>query len=231
MEEEQDYNILHQIPNDKYHIGIDEVGRGPLLGRVYVACVVFPKTNINLDRNKIKDSKMFSSKKKILDSYQYIKERCISYSVDYSEVEDIDRYNILQATIQAMHRCLYKLYSQCSLITPSNSIILVDGTYFKQFVLNNIPIQHYCIRGGDKTHSCISSASILAKVHRDDYIKNLCDTHTYLLKYSIDTNKGYGTKQHRDALYKYGCTSFHRLSFGICKKINSLYSINENTKT
>ena len=196
------------IENTDYHeVGIDEVGRGPLFGRVYVACVILPKGDSSFQYSLLKDSKRFSSEKKLLKVYEYIKKRALSYSVHYEDETTIDTHNILETTLRAMHKCLMKLS-----IEPN--FILVDGDKFRPY--KDIPYQ--CIEGGDDWYASIAAASILAKVERDQYIYKLCIENPYLkVYYKIDKNKGYGTRDHLEGIRTHGISPWHRKSFGICK--------------
>lgn len=192
--------------------GIDEAGRGPLFGRVYTACVILPKSScISLDPIYIKDSKKFTSKKKLRDAYEYIIENALDYSITYCDEKIIDKKNILQATIYSMHKSVNTLN-----IRPDK--LLVDGNYFKPYLDESGFIPHMSIKGGDNTYMSIAAASILAKVSRDEYIDDLCESYPELNeKYSISTNKGYGTKKHMDGIKQYGITPWHRLSFKPCQ--------------
>lgn len=185
--------------------GVDEAGRGPLFGRVYTACVILPKEGF--DHSKIKDSKRFSSKKKLMEVYNYIKEHAIDYSVSFNDEELIDKINIRQATLHAMHDAIEHLN-----IKPD--LLLVDGCDFIPY--KDIPYK--TIEGGDNWYTPIAAASILAKVERDKYIEELCQEHKELDEYySLSKNKGYGTKQHLEGIKKHGISIWHRRTFGICK--------------
>ena len=192
--------------------GIDESGRGPLFGRVYTACVILPKSSsISLNPSYIKDSKKFMSKKKLKEAYDYVIENALDYSITYCNEKTIDKMNILQATIHGMHKAINGLK-----IKPDK--LLVDGNYFKPYLDESGYIPHINIKGGDNTYMSIAAASILAKVSRDEYIDALCHDHPELNeRYSILTNKGYGTKKHMDGIKQYGITPWHRLSFKPCQ--------------
>ena len=202
-------------------VGIDEAGRGPMLGRVYSAAVILPKDG-DFKHELMKDSKRFSSHKKINEVASYIKENAVSWSVAYSTEQVIDEINIRNATHRAMHEAVTKI------INPDNNYhLLVDGNDFKSYITmrNNMPtqIRHTCIEGGDNKYTSIAAASILAKVSRDEYIEKLCDSHPDLDdKYCILKNKGYGTKAHHDGIYEHGITEFHRKTFGICRNYNKI---------
>lgn len=216
-------------------IGIDEAGRGPMFGRVYAAAVVLPKDN-TFKHEWMKDSKKFHSEKKINDVANYIKENSIVWSVCYLDEDVIDSINIRQATLKAMHMCVKDIISKL----PENhtiSLILVDGNDFKPYLLydkkNNLynQISHVCIEGGDNKYTSIAAASILAKVERDLYIKDMCEQHPELKdKYQIHKNKGYGTKYHMDGIRKHGITKWHRKTYGICRDYtnSSISIVNED---
>jgi ribonuclease HII len=204
-------------------IGIDEVGRGPLFGRVYAAAVILPKDSEAFDHSKMKDSKKFSSKKKLLEAAEYIKQNAIAWSVQFEDEKTIDNINILQATQQCMHKCIKEIISGIKL-GDTKTLLLVDGNYFNTYTIFNKEkgkfetLDHVCVKGGDNTFSSIAAASILAKVERDAYIEELCEKYPYLVeRYSLDSNKGYGAKAHLDGIKEYGITEWHRKTFGICK--------------
>lgn len=204
-------------------IGVDEVGRGPLFGRVYTAAVILPKDD-SFDHSKMKDSKKFHSKQKIQEVAEYIKENAIAWSVAYEDEKTIDEINILQATQKSMHKCIREVVKKTSR-QPDLIQLLIDGNYFNSYTkYNNTQrklevLKHVCIEGGDNKYSCIAAASILAKVARDAYIEELCNEHPELSeRYNIDSNKGYGAKKHLDGIKEHGITKWHRKTFGICKK-------------
>jgi ribonuclease HII len=205
--------------DDCIEIGVDEVGRGPMFGRVYTAAVILPKDN-SFDHFKMKDSKKFHSKKKIKEVSDYIKMNAIAWSIEWEDEKVIDEINIRNATHSAMHKAIKNIYDD-----KKDTLLLVDGNDFKPFVVfkNNSleQIPHITIEGGDNKYTAIAAASILAKVARDEYILELCKEHPYLTeRYDIDNNKGYGTKKHMEGINKYGITDWHRKSFGICKNYN-----------
>lgn len=192
--------------------GMDEAGRGPLIGRVYVAVVIWPK-NITPETDPICknviDSKKLSKKKRE-DIESYIKNTAEDYAIEFAEPQEIDEKNILNAVIDAWHRAIDKLK-----ITPEH--LLIDGNRFKQYK----DIDHTCVKGGDAKYLSIAAASILAKVEHDRHILNLLEENNHLEKYGIRTNMGYGTKKHMDAINNYGISEFHRKSFTINSKKNS----------
>jgi ribonuclease HII len=214
---------------DVLELGVDEAGRGPLLGRVYTAAVILPKDD-SFDHSKMKDSKKFSSKKKIREVAEYIKQNAIAYSITFSDERKIDDINILQATMDSMKRSILETISKSQASQQEQNDIdykyelLIDGNYFKPVFAFNPKTQmmdHYrymCVEKGDATFSSIAAASILAKVARDDYIAELCEQYPDLVtKYGIDTNMGYGAKKHMEGIKEYGITQFHRKSFKPCK--------------
>ena len=201
---------------DKIEVGLDEAGRGCLFGPVCVGAVIWlDEDPIKDDKNyEIKDSKKVSEKKRILLK-DYIKDNAIAYSIQLIHHEDIDKYNILNATMNGMHKCLDEITDLLSIDT-----ILVDGNHFDFYSDNNDNyINHVCVIDGDNTYKSIAAASILAKTYRDEWINKLVDKNPELEKYDLRNNKGYGTKNHLDAIKKYGITEWHRKSFGICNSM------------
>jgi ribonuclease HII len=197
-------------------IGVDEVGRGPLFGRVYAAAVILPKDNTLFDYIKMKDSKRFHSDKKINQTANYIRENALAWSVEYSDEKVIDEINILQATQLTMHQAIKNVLKQVDV--SENTCLLIDGNYFNPLTINGKVMPHITIENGDNKYASIAAASILAKVERDKYIEDLCITHPELIdKYALNTNKGYGSKKHMDGIKQHGITPWHRKSFGICK--------------
>lgn len=215
-----------------YEIGIDEAGRGPLFGRVYAGAVVLPKNVELFNHSLMKDSKKFTSKKKIDEVAEYIKENAIAWAVAYEDEKVIDDINILQATQSAMHKAILEVKKQMhskNIISnndnDNNSLfLLVDGNYFKPVTIMNTKtnkfesIKFTTVEGGDNKYTAIAAASILAKVERDNYIDELCKNNPELVtNYGIDTNKGYGAKKHIEGIKQHGISIWHRRTFGICK--------------
>jgi ribonuclease HII len=202
-----------------YVIGVDEVGRGPMFGRVYAAAVILPDDTFN--HELMKDSKKFTSSKKLKETADYIKKNCIAYSIMYQDEKSIDKYNILNATYKAMHQAIKEVMKTT---TTMNYLIIVDGNNFKPLTFYDSEtesmkeVDTICVVNGDNTYSAIAAASILAKVERDTYIQELCLEYPKLNEYyGLSKNKGYGTKQHMDAIKHYGITQWHRRTFGLCK--------------
>jgi len=205
-----------------YEIGVDEVGRGPMFGRVYTAAVVLPKDGDAFRHDMMKDSKRFHSKKKIEMVADYIRKNAIAFSVSYEDATVVDNINILQATQQSMHASIKETIKQ--LPAEAEIQLLIDGNYFKPYSTFSKnrrifeTVSHVCIEGGDNKYTAIAAASILAKVARDAYIAELCAQFPELdERYGIASNKGYGSKRHLDGIREHGISIWHRRSFGICK--------------
>jgi len=193
-------------------VGIDEVARGCLLGRVYTAAVIWnSELDDTIDHPIMKDSKKFSRKKRLLME-EYIKNYALDYSISYCDEKTIDEINILNSTFKSMHQSLNNL-------NIDFDHILVDGKLFKPYYNSNDEIiSHLCIEKGDEKYYSIAAASILAKVEHDRYIQDLCHKYPDLdNKYDLLSNMGYGTAKHIDGIKKYGTSPFHRKTFGICK--------------
>lgn len=180
--------------NQKFECGTDEAGRGCLAGPVTAAAVILPKTFKN---ELLNDSKQLShSKRNILRPI--IEKEAIGYAVAHIFPNEIDKINILNASILAMHRSVDQL--------ENVTFISVDGNRFKPY--NDIPFE--TIIKGDGKYLNIAAASVLAKTYRDDYMGKI---HEELPMYNWKKNKGYPTKEHREAIKKYGPTKYHRMSF------------------
>tara|TARA_B100001094_G_scaffold330507_1_gene395876 strand:+ start:827 stop:1468 length:642 start_codon:yes stop_codon:yes gene_type:complete len=204
-------DIQQYYEKDAVEVGLDEAGRGCLLGPVCVAGVIWldkdPRDDII-----IKDSKKYTEKKRN-ECYDYIQEHCKDYSIQLISNEEIDEKNILQCSIEGMHLCLDDISKRHSFDT-----ILVDGNRFDAYysIQKDEFISHHCIIKGDNTYKSIAAASVLAKTYRDKYIIQLVKDNPELEKYDILNNKGYGTKKHMDAIKQYGITKWHRKSFSPC---------------
>ena len=179
--------------------GTDEAGRGCLAGPVTAAAVLLPE-NFNLDL--LNDSKQLSEKTRE-KLRPIIENLAISFSVTHLEPLIIDEINILNASIQAMQESIMKL-------TPTPLYIIVDGNRFKP--LNDIP--YSTIIKGDSKYMSIAAASVLAKTYRDAYMDKI---HEEFPMYNWKQNKGYPTKEHREAIKKYGTTKYHRMTFNGCR--------------
>ena len=202
-------------------IGVDEAGRGPMFGRVYSAAVVLPN-NDEFNYELLKDSKKFSSEKKLLEAYDYVINNALYWSVSWNDEKHIDKMNIRQSTLNCMHKSIKNIIQQLK-TTDRDILLLIDGNDFKPYMrFNNNQyeqLDHVCIKGGDNTYCSIAAASIIAKVERDKYIYDLCEKNTFLQeRYNIKNNKGYGTKKHMDGIKSYGISEWHRKTYGICRQ-------------
>ena len=174
--------------------GVDEVGRGSLIGPVYAAAVILDKS---INQKILKDSKSLSKDKRE-ELFTYIKRNSI-WAIGKASVKEIENINILRASLLAMKRAIKKLKNKPSLV-------LIDGNKLPELENYNLK---YVIKGDQKIPS-ISAASIIAKVSRDRFITALSKKFN---NYGWDTNSGYGTKQHLRAIKKYGITKHHRKTF------------------
>ena len=175
--------------------GTDEAGRGCLAGPVTAAAVILPPSFNNIVLN---DSKQLSEKKR-RNLKSIIESEATAYAFQHVFESEIDTINILNASIKAMHHSIANLKT-----TPQ--YIIVDGNKFKPY--HSIP--HKTIIKGDSKYLSIAAASVLAKTYRDEYMQLL---HEEFPMYNWKQNKGYPTKEHREAIKKYGITKYHRKSF------------------
>lgn len=194
----------------KLEVGIDEAGRGPLFGRVYIGAVILPQDD-SFDHSLMRDSKKLNEKNR-LEAYEYIVNNAIDWTSYWVTEKEVDKMNVFQATHYGMHRALDNL-----IVKPEH--IIVDGDKFYEYERDGKIIPSVCVVGGDDKYSSIAAASIIAKVERDQYIKDLCEQYPNLNHfYDLEKNKGYGTKKHLDGIRKHGISEWHRKTFGICKK-------------
>lgn len=196
----------------KVEVGIDEAGRGSLIGNVFAGAVIIDPDLEHECISQIKDSKKISKKKR-LQLRDFIEENATAFSVGSATPAEIDDMNILHATYLAMHRALDGLD-----VNIDN--ILVDGNSFKPYMSTTAGdfIPHECVIDGDNTYTSIACASILAKVYHDEHIEDICKIDPSLEQYDLLSNMGYGTKKHIEAIKKHGITQYHRKSFGIVKQ-------------
>lgn len=180
----------------KHIIGLDEVGRGCLAGPVVAAGVIFKE---GTDIPEIRDSKTLSEKERI-GLCEVIKKQAVGWVVQEGSIEEINRLNILWASLETMQKCVDH-------IKPSPDYLLVDGN---RYIDSLIPFT--CLVKGDDRSMSIAAASILAKVYRDELMKEF---HHEYPEYGWDTNVGYPTKNHKEALLKLGYTKYHRTSFNL----------------
>jgi ribonuclease HII len=180
---------------DLVEAGCDEAGRGCLAGPVFAAAVILPE---GFFHEKLNDSKQVNEE----DRYElrtFIEKNAICYQVAMVDHEEIDRINILNASFKAMHLAIEKLQTKAK-------FLIIDGNRFTKY--KRVP--HQCIIKGDSEYASIAAASILAKTYRDDFMRSL---HPEFPQYKWNTNKGYGTLEHRKAIDEFGLTPYHRRSF------------------
>ena len=187
--------LLSNYSGKKIEAGCDEAGRGCLAGPVFAAAVILPEDFYHPDLN---DSKKLNEKQR-LSLREVIESSSISYAVAKMDAADIDKYNILWASVRTMHKALDKLKYK-----PEH--IIVDGNKFIPYK----KINHDCIIGGDGKYLSIAAASILAKTYRDEFMLKIHKKHTH---YHWDQNKGYPTAKHRQAIVQFGPCDYHRKSF------------------
>ena len=187
--------MLKHYPLNKLIAGCDEAGRGCLAGPVVAAAVILPN---NFKNKMLNDSKLLSEKKRDL-LRKVIEKQATCWAIGIVSPEEIDKINILNASFLAMHRAIKKLY-----IEPE--FLIIDGNRFNPYQ----GINHECIIKGDGKYLAIAAASVLAKTYRDDIMKKLADEFP---DYNWEKNKGYPTKQHRNAIKKIGISKHHRKSF------------------
>ena len=176
-------------------VGCDEAGRGCLAGPVFAAAVLLPK---DFNHPLLNDSKKLSKKSRDI-LREIIEKEALGWAVAKTDNHEIDKINILNASILAMHKAISQLKQ-----TPG--YLIIDGNKFKPY--KNIPFS--CIIKGDGKYASIAAASVLAKTHRDEYMKKLA---LDFPDYHWQKNKGYPTKQHREGIRLYGITDYHRRSF------------------
>lgn len=181
----------------KVEAGCDEAGRGCLAGSVYAAAVIFPEDYQN---DELNDSKQLTDKRR-KQLREIIERDAVAWAVGIVTPEEIDRINILNASILAMHRALDQLQ-----VRPE--AVIVDGNRFKPY--QQLP--YSTIVKGDGKYLSIAAASILAKTYRDDYMDELAKEYP---QYDWLSNKGYPTKKHREAIRQYGITPYHRKTFNM----------------
>jgi ribonuclease HII len=181
----------------KLEAGCDEAGRGCLAGSVYAAAVILPEDYHNEELN---DSKQLTDKRR-KQLRKIIEHDAVAWAVGIVTPEEIDKINILNASILAMHRALDQLR-----VRPE--AVIVDGNSFKPY--QDLP--YTTIVKGDGKYLSIAAASILAKTYRDDYMDRLAEEYP---QYDWLSNKGYPTKKHREAIRQYGITPYHRKSFNL----------------
>lgn len=193
--------------------GCDEAGRGCLAGSVFAAAVILPD---DYENELLNDSKQLSEKKRYMLREQ-IERDAVAWAVGIVTAEEIDRINILNASILAMHRAVSQL-------TTRPQALIIDGNKFKPYTPEgeSAPLPHQTIVKGDGKYLAIAAASILAKTYRDDYMKAI---DTEYPQYQWKKNKGYPTKAHYAAIREHGPTPYHRLTFaGVVERQLELFT-------
>lgn len=196
------FNFQYSMLKSHYYegrieAGCDEAGRGCLAGSVYAAAVILPE---NYQNDLLNDSKQLTEKRRY-QLREIIQHDAVAWAVGIVTPEEIDKINILNASILAMHRALDQLQ-----VRPE--AIIVDGNRFKKYM----ELPYTTIVKGDGKYLSIAAASILAKTYRDDYMNLLAKEYP---QYDWLSNKGYPTKKHREAIRQYGITPYHRKSYNL----------------
>lgn len=193
------------MQSDLAEAGCDEAGRGCLAGPVVAAAVILPPRFSN---ELLNDSKQLSERQRN-NLRHIIEQEATAWAVAFVTPEEIDKINILQASILAMHNAISRL-------SPKPDFLLIDGNRFNPYP----GIPHKCIVKGDATYMSIAAASILAKTHRDEYMSAIAKEYP---QYGWERNKGYPTRDHRAAIAAHGTTPHHRLSFRLLDPQLSLF--------
>lgn len=180
--------------------GTDEAGRGCLSGPVVAAAVILPK---EFKHDLLNDSKQISEKKR-MELRPFIEKNALAFAVSFIDQKEVDKLNVLQASITGMHRAINQLN-----VLPE--FIIVDGNKFRNY--KEIPYK--TIVKGDAKYMSIAAASVLAKTYRDEYMQKI---HEEFPIYNWKQNKGYPTKEHRTAIRKFGITKYHRKTFRLLPK-------------
>ena len=188
-------SMLKNSFSNKIEAGCDEAGRGCLAGPVVAASVILSK---NFKHPLLNDSKQLSKKNRDLLE-KVIKEKAVVWGIGVIWNQEIDKINILNVSIKAMHKAIEKLKTKPELL-------LIDGNRFHAF--KDIP--HKCIIKGDAKYACIAAASVLSKTYRDKLMQKL---HLEFPQFDWKNNKGYPTKIHRQSIVNYGITKYHRKSY------------------
>lgn len=194
----------------EFECGVDEVGRGCCAGPVVAAAVILPR---DFYHPKLKDSKKMTEKARI-EVDKYIREHAISYAIAEVSPADIDRINILNASILAMHKSIHQL-------SPKPQFIIVDGNQFKPYFEGDLTIDHECHVKGDANWASIAAASVLAKVYRDTLMEKLDKDFP---GYGWASNKGYITKEHLQAIADKGYNDQHRKSYSLVLPPKQIFS-------
>jgi len=193
--------LIHYHKKDLIVAGLDEAGRGCFAGPVHAAAVILPPEYSNKVLN---DSKQLSEKQRY-ELRAEIEAMAIAWAVGVVDNEEIDEINILNASFLAMHRAMEKLGTDPGLL-------LIDGNRFKPY----LEIPHECVVKGDGKYYAIAAASVLAKTYRDDFMLSIAEEYPV---YNWAANKGYPTRDHKDAINTHGITPYHRKSFNMNEQL------------
>lgn len=228
----------YHLDEPRLEIGLDEAGRGPLFGRLFVGGVVLPFRSggegavDDFHYDWMKDSKKFYSHQKRAEVAAYIRENALAYHVAYVEASEIDEINILNAVYKGMHECVREIAGQLRAKgldggdglwkEKEGMFLLVDGNGFEPVMEWNGATERYeipdfiTVEGGDNKYCSIAAASILAKVAHDEYILDMCSKYPELeTRYGLLKGMGYATKTHLEGIRKHGISQWHRRTFGV----------------
>jgi ribonuclease HII len=192
----------HILLKSTYHesgveVGVDEAGRGALAGPVTVAACIMPP---GFQHELIRDSKLLNEGQRA-EARKMVLDNVLAYHIEHISIEDIENYNILNATLKGMEICLTEVHKKIMF-----DFITIDGDQFHGF--HGVPF--VCVVGGDNKYVNIAAASILAKTERDNLMRELSKEEP---EYGWASNKGYGSAQHRNAIVSEGASKHHRMSF------------------
>lgn len=191
----QEIHLLSRLNDSLLEAGCDEAGRGPLAGPVFAAAVILPE---GFRHPRLNDSKQMSEKARE-ELREVIEREAVAWAVEAVGAEEIDTVNILNASILGMQRAVRRL-------DPRPEFLLVDGNRFKP--CDGIPYK--TVVHGDATYAAIAAASVLAKTHRDAFMRRIAAEYP---QYGWEHNMGYPTREHIEAIRRYGYTPYHRMSF------------------
>lgn len=191
-------NLKNFLNENLLEAGCDEAGRGPLAGPVFAAAVILPK---DFHHPLLNDSKKMTEKHRDIVR-EVIEKEAISWAVEEISAAEIDELNILWASVTGMQRAVLRL-------TPKPEFLLIDGNKFRPFDTYSTSDYQTVVKG-DATYASIAAASVLAKTHRDEFMRKLALEYP---QYGWERNMGYPTPEHIQAIKKYGYTPYHRMSF------------------
>lgn len=196
----KEIHLLNYLHEDLVEAGCDEAGRGPLAGPVYAAAVILPK---DFHHPWLNDSKQMTEKQREA-LRPIIEQEAIAWAVEPVTAEEIDQINILNASITGMQRAVRRL-------STKPEFLLIDGNKFRPFDEYGRD-KYQTVVKGDGKYTCIAAASVLAKTYRDEFMRKLAQEYP---QYGWERNMGYPTREHIDAIIKYGYTPWHRKSFHV----------------